>query len=139
MLYNKINKLLAEAMKSKNADKLYVLKMIKAKFLEFKTSKNFTQFSNTNEISILRKLEKSWEEELESFKSANRETSELERRLNILKSYLPKLPKEEDIIKEIKRSNFELIPKNFKNIINFVQIKYPVATGQMISKLINSA
>lgn len=139
MLYNKINKLLAEAMKSKNVDKLYVLKMIKAKFLEFKTSKNFTQFSNTNEISILRKLEKSWEEELESFKSANRETSELERRLNILKSYLPKLPKEEDIIKEIKRSNFELIPKNFKNIINFVQIKYPVATGQMISRLINSA
>ena len=43
MLHNEINKHIAAAMKSRDADRLYVLKMIKAKFLEFQTSKGFNE------------------------------------------------------------------------------------------------
>ena len=79
MLHNEINKHIAAAMKSRDADRLYVLKMIKAKFLEFQTSKGFNEadFNDAKEISIIQKMEKSWKEEAELFEQAGRDTSEL--------------------------------------------------------------
>ena len=58
MLHNEINRHIAEAMKAKDKNRLYVLKMIKAKFLEFQTSKGFKEedFNEAKEISILQKI-----------------------------------------------------------------------------------
>ena len=57
MLHNEINKHIAAAMKNRDADRLYVLKMIKAKFLEFQTSKGYNEadFNDAKEISIIQK------------------------------------------------------------------------------------
>ena len=77
MLHNEINKHIAAAMKSRDADRLYVLKMIKAKFLEFQTSKGYNEadFNDAKEISIIQKMEKSWKEEAELFAQASSHTS----------------------------------------------------------------
>ena len=107
MLHNEINKHIAAAMKSRDADRLYVLKMIKAKFLEFQTSKGYNEadFNDAKEISIIQKMEKSWKEEAELFEKAGRDTSELNNRLNILQEFLPKEPELADIVEMYKSQN----------------------------------
>ena len=140
MLRDNINKEIAAAMKAKDANKLYVLKMIKAKFLEFKTSKGFkeTDFTDAKEISIIQKMEKSWSDEINSFKTANRDTSEMEEKLNILKSYLPKEATIEEIKDAVFKSGFELKPQNMRNIMQYVQNIYPTATGKQIADIIKN-
>ena len=106
MLHTEINKHIAGAMKSHDADRLYVLKMIKAKFLEFQTSKGFKEedFNDAKEISIIQKMEKSWKEEAELFQQAGRDVSELKSRLAILQEFLPKEPELDDIVAMINAS-----------------------------------
>lgn len=140
MIHNEINKMLAAAMKERNADLLYVLKMIKAKFLEFQTSKGFKEedFTEAKEMSIIKKMEKSWDDELQTFKSAGRDVSELENRLNILRTFLPKEVSEEEIKQCMIDSGIELVLKNMRSIMTYVQEKYPSVTGKQISTIINS-
>ena len=140
MLRETINQKIKEAMKAKNQDSLYVLKMIKAKFLEFETSKGFKEedFNMVKEVSILQKMAKSWEDELDMFKQANRDTTELENRLNILKSFLPVEASDEDIKQVIVESGIEPCMKNMKQIMQVVQDKYPTANGKQISGIIKS-
>jgi uncharacterized protein YqeY len=136
MLHNEINKHIAAAMKSRDADRLYVLKMIKAKFLEFQTSKGFdeAQFNDAKEISIIQKMEKSWKEEAELFDKAGRDTSELKARLAILSDYLPKEPELNDIIDMVKDSGIEPQMKNMRAILAHVQAQCPAATGKLVSE-----
>ena len=123
-------------MKSRDADRLYVLKMIKAKFLEFQTSKGFVEadFNDAKEISIIQKMEKSWKEEAELFEQAGRDTSELKSRLNILQEFLPKEPELDDIIAMVKDSGIEPQMKNMRAILAHVQAQCPAATGKLVSE-----
>ena len=57
MLHNEINKHIAAAMKSHDADRLYVLKMIKAKFLEFQTSKGFKEEDFKELTKVVKEIE----------------------------------------------------------------------------------
>ena len=136
MLHNEINKHIASAMKSRDADRLYVLKMIKAKFLEFQTSKGFNEadFNDAKEISIIQKMEKSWKEEAELFEQAGRDTSELKSRLNILQEFLPKEPELDDIVAMIKASGIEPQMKNMRAILAHVQAQCPAASGKLVSQ-----
>jgi uncharacterized protein YqeY len=136
MLHNEINKHIAAAMKSHDADRLYVLKMIKAKFLEFQTSKGYNEadFNDAKEISIIQKMEKSWKEEAELFAQAGRDTSELSNRLNILQEFLPKEPELADIVAMIKESGIEPQMKNMRAILAHVQAQCPAASGKLVSE-----
>lgn len=136
MLHNEINKHIAAAMKSHDADRLYVLKMIKAKFLEFQTSKGFKEedFNDAKEISIIQKMEKSWKEEAELFDKAGRDTSELKNRLSILQEFLPKEPELNDIVAMIKESGIEPQMKNMRAILAHVQAQCPAASGKLVSE-----
>ena len=136
MLHNEINKHIAAAMKSRDADRLYVLKMIKAKFLEFQTSKGYNEadFNDAKEISIIQKMEKSWKEEAELFAQAGRDTSELNNRLNILQEFLPKEPELADIVEIIKASGIEPQMKNMRAILAYVQAQCPAASGKLVSE-----
>ena len=136
MLHNESNKHIAAAMKSRDADRLYVLKMIKAKFLEFQTSKGFNEadFNDAKEISIIQKMEKSWKEEAELFAQAGRDTSELSNRLNILQEFLPKEPELDDIVAMIKESGIEPQMKNMRAILAHVQAQCPAASGKLVSE-----
>ena len=136
MLHNEINKHIAAAMKNRDADRLYVLKMIKAKFLEFQTSKGYNEadFNDAKEISIIQKMEKSWKEEAELFDQAGRDTSELKNRLAILQEFLPKEPELGDIVAMIKDSGIEPQMKNMRAILAHVQAQCPAASGKLVSE-----
>ncbi len=136
MLHNEINKHIAAAMKNRDADRLYVLKMIKAKFLEFQTSKGYNEadFNDAKEISIIQKMEKSWKEEAELFNQAGRDTSELKNRLAILQEFLPKEPELGDIVAMIKDSGIEPQMKNMRAILTHVQAQCPAANGKLVSE-----
>lgn len=138
MLHNEINRHIAEAMKAKDKNRLYVLKMVKAKFLEFQTSKGFKEedFTEAKEISILQKMEKTWADELQSFRDAGRDVSELAEQVEILQSFLPKEPSAEDILAAIRESGFEPEMKNMRNILAFVQQRYAAASGKLVSDAI---
>ena len=136
MLHNEINKHIAAAMKNRDADRLYVLKMIKAKFLEFQTSKGYNEadFNDAKEISIIQKMEKSWKEEAELFEQAGRDVSELKNRLAILQEFLPKEPELGDIVAMIKDSGIEPQMKNMRAILAHVQAQCPAANGKLVSE-----
>lgn len=140
MLREQINKLIKEAMLAKETNKLYVMKMIKAEFLKFQTSKGYKEedFTDVKEISILQKMEKSWAEEIEMFKQAGRDTDILEDRLNILRSYLPKEVSDEEIKQIIVSSNAEVSPKNMKQLMGIVHTKFPQVSGKQISNVVKS-
>ena len=140
MLREQINKLIKEAMLAKETNKLYVMKMIKAEFLKFQTSKGYKEedFTEAKEISILQKMEKSWAEEADMFKKAGRDTSVLDERLSILRSYLPKEISNEEIRQIIVDSNAEVSPKNMRQLMGIVQAKYPQVSGKQISDVVKS-
>ena len=110
--------------------------MIKAKFLEFQTSKGYNEadFNDAKEISIIQKMEKSWKEEAELFAQAGRDTSELSNRLNILQEFLPKEPELADIVAMIKESGIEPQMKNMRAILAHVQAQCPAASGKLVSE-----
>ena len=136
MIHNEINKHIAGAMKGHDADRLYVLKMMKAKFLEFQTSKGFKEedFNDAKEISIIQKMEKSWKEEAELFEQAGRDVAQLKARLALLQEYLPKEPELDDIVAMIKASGIEPQMKNMRAILAHVQAQCPAATGKLVSQ-----
>lgn len=138
MLREQINKLIKDAMLAKETNKLYVMKMIKAEFLKFQTSKGYKEedFTDAKEISILQKMEKSWAEEIEMFKQASRDTDTLEERLNILRSYLPKEVSDEEIRQIIVSNNVEVSPKNMRQLMEIVRTKFPQASGKQISSVV---
>ena len=136
MIHTEINKHIASAMKGHDADRLYVLKMMKAKFLEFQTSKGFKEedFNDAKEISIIQKMEKSWKEEAELFEQAGRDVTQLKARLALLQEYLPKEPELDDIVAMIKASGIEPQMKNMRAILAHVQAQCPAATGKLVSQ-----
>ena len=127
MLHTEINHHIAQAMKAKDKNRLYVLKMIKAKFLEFQTSKGYKEedFNEAKEIAILQKMEKTWADELQSFRDAGRDVTELAEQVQILQGFLPK-------------AGFAPEMKNMRNILAFVQQRYPAASGKLVSDAIRS-
>ena len=138
MIRENVNKEIANAMKSKDANRLYVLKMIKAKFLEYKTGKGFKEsdFNDAKEISILMKMEKTWKDEIDMFINANRDVTELTERLNILQSFLPKIPSYKELKQAIIDSGYEPKPQNMKHIMSYVKDKYPAADGGKVIEII---
>lgn len=138
MLHIEINKHIAEAMKAKEKNRLYVLKMIKAKFLEFQTSKGFKEddFTDAKEIAILQKMEKTWADELKAFADAGRDVTELSEQVKILQCYLPKEPTMDEVVAAVKASGLTPELKNMKGILSFVQQQYAAATGKQVSDAI---
>lgn len=135
-----INTEIANAMKAHDKDLLYVLQWIKNAFINIRTAKGFNEsnFNDALEVKTLQKIEKEWVEELEAFKTAGRDVSEKEKRLNILRSFLPEQVSNEDIKNVICESGIEPIPKNTRSIMTYVQEKYPTATGKQISDVMKT-
>jgi uncharacterized protein YqeY len=119
-------------------DRLYVLRMIKAKELEFKTSKGYKEGDLTfsKECEILQKMLKTWNDEKDSLIKANRNTEEITHQINILKDFIPDPPTEMQIKEQIKLSKIEVNIKNTKLISNYIKEVYPSADNRLIVKCI---
>jgi hypothetical protein len=94
-----INAKIMEAMKSKNKAASETYKMLKAKILEFKTAKNAREYTDSEEINLIKKMIEERNNTAQIYKENNRPElaeSELEQ-ASILEGLLPALPTKEDI------------------------------------------
>ena len=140
MIREDLDKRIKDAMKSQDKDLLYVLKMIKASYSAFETSKGYKEsdFTDAKEVSLLQKMEKNWAEEVDTFKSAGRDTDELQKRLDILRGFLPEKPTAEEIRNMVLESGIEPEMKNMRQIMSFLQTKWSTITGGEVSQVIRN-
>ena len=137
-----IDQLIKESMLAKNEKRTAVLRLIKAKFMEFKTAKNAKPLDAAAEISILTKMVKDREESAKLYSEGGREglaQSELEE-AEIIREFLPKPVTEEELNHNIAIicGEIEPIKKNMGLIIKEVKAKYPQADGKALAKLVQN-
>ena len=141
MLYEKINELIAVAMKNKETDKVNVLRLIKNEMV--KKQKEGISLNEVIEANILLKMVAQREDAIKQFTLANRMdlVENEQNELNIIKEFAPKEVSEEDIINETKRiieTIGSVTMKDMKNILSEVQKKYPTANGKIVSQVVKS-
>ena len=99
MIKDNIDKMIMEAVKTKESVKASVYRLIKNEFLKYATAKNAKPLDETTEISILQKMVKQREESIEAYKKAGREdliVAEIAE-MNVIKELLPKVASKEDV------------------------------------------
>ena len=155
MLYDNINKLIAEALK-KYSDKsltseeknkaeirLSTLRLIKSKYMEFSTSadKGDKTITEAVEVNILRKMVAERKDDLGMFLAAGRtelvEKAKLE--IEIISEFLPEDVSEEKLIEafnDVLATGIEPIRKNMGMFIKAIKEKYPIADGKTISTIV---
>ena len=140
-MIDKIDNLIKESMLSKDDSRTSVLRLIKAKFLEFKTAKNAKPLDEVTEISILNKMIKDRNESAALYLENNRldlAQEELEE-AKIIREFVPPDVTEEELkgyINLIITNEIEPIKKNMGLIIKKVKEKYPQSDGKIVSKLV---
>ena len=139
MLYFELNRMILDAMRSKDNDRVNILRLIKNELV--RKEKDGVTINDSVEATVLNKMISQREDSIEQFTKANRmdlvekETIEL----NLLKEYAPKEITSDEIDSVINEiiSSFEeghiLSVKDTKIIMEGVKSKYPSANGKMIS------
>lgn len=143
MIYENIDKLIAEAMKEHNEVKLRTLRLIKTKFLEYKTSKGAKPIDETIEISLLRKMVSERQDSIEQYIAAGRNelASKEKEELNIIEEFLPAPITEESILEKFNSlldEGIEPIRKNMGIFIKRIKDSYPTADGKIVSTIVSS-
>lgn len=140
MLKERLSEEIKNAMKSGDKDRLNVFKMIKAEFQKVETAKGFNpeEFNEAKEIAILQKIQKVCTEERDFFKQAGRDTSERDRQLQILESFMPEKVNTEKLIEAIQESGEPIEMKSMGKILKYVQQKYPTVTGKEVSETLKT-
>lgn len=142
MLKDRIDSLIAEAMKSKEIEKVAVLRLIKTELV--KKEKEGKELTDLIEANVLMKMVSQREDSIDQFSKANRMdlVEKEQRELDILKLFAPKQVSDEDIISETEKviSNMggTVTMKDMKNILAEVQKLYPSANGKIISQVVKS-
>lgn len=149
MLKEKIDNLIKTALLNKKKADLKVLRLIKAEFQTFETTRDnngkVNILDDVQEINILRKLKKSWEEERDSFKVAGRDTSDSDCEIDILNALIPSEPNEEEYQSYVKDaiSNYMAgVPvderksmKHLGAIMKILKTANPLLDGRKISSI----
>lgn len=155
-----INKLVQQAMKSRNKTELRAYKNLKAEIQAFKTAKNAKPYDETAEISIIKKYCEKLEKSILSFSEANREdlVAEYTDELVVLKKLLPEPVNESEIYlfigsdeeyfsqftEEYLNEKGEILrgrqipKKEMGNAIKHLKSKFPQADGKLISTIVKS-
>lgn len=140
-----INKLISEAMKSRNLVELKAYKNIKAEIQILKTAKNAKPYDEAAELGMINKMCKRLSDGIEEFKAAGREdlVKEYQDELGVLKTLLPPAISEEDIENTIKEwmdindlSN-SIPKKSMGMVIKYVKMKLPTADGKTVSGMVS--
>ena len=155
-----IDKLIQQAMKSKNQDELRAYKNLKAEIQLLKTAKNAKPYDETAEIQLVSKMCKRLEEDIKGFSEAHREdlVTDYRDELEVLKKLLPEPVNESQIYSFLEKWCFEneyvetyldngkpcpmegyklQIPKKeMGNAIKYLKSKFPQADGKMISDIV---
>lgn len=142
MIYNSIDKLIAEAMKNHDNIRLSTLRLVKTKFLEYKTSKGAKPIDESIEINLLRKMVSEREDSVQIYLSAGRnELADKEmKEINIIKEFLPAEVTEEQIAEAFKKSladGIEPIKKNMGIFIRNIKTLLSTADGKTVSTYVS--
>jgi uncharacterized protein YqeY len=139
-----ISNLIITATKEKSKT-LGTYKLIKAEFLRWVKDNPDKNFNEAVEAKILKKMHTQRMESAELYEKAGRNSlAENEKfEAGIIEQFLPKEPSEEEITKEttsIIENEFKgnVTMKDMKRILSLVQIKYPGASGKIISNIVKS-
>ena len=120
-------------------------KLIKAEFLRWVKDNPAKNFNEAVEAKILKKMHTQRMESAELYEKAGRNSlAENEKfEASVIEQFLPKEPSEEEITKEttsIIENEFKgnVTMKDMKRILSLVQIKYPGASGKIVSNIVKS-
>lgn len=145
MIVDKLDSMIAEAMKTREMAKLEALRMIKATLV--KAKKDGIDLTEASEGKIIQKMVKQTEDAIEQFKKAGREdlvakeTTDLE----VIKQFAPVEVNDNDIIaatiaacKAYEENGVEINMAAMKTIMSKVQETYPTASGKIISQVVRN-
>lgn len=143
MIKDKLNTLIAEALKSKENYKLKVLRLIKSEYQKFETSGADKKLDDSNEIKILKKMQKQWKEELDILIKAGRDSNSLKEELEYLESFLPKEMTEAEQKSAAKHVIMKYLigfpleerqsMKHLGAIMKIMNKEYPMINGKIVS------
>lgn len=139
----KIDKLIAEAMKNKETNKVATLRLIKTKMLEFVTAKNAKPLDEAAELQILKKMATERKESIKIYEDNGRpELAEKEKNeLAVISEFLPKETTDEEInakIDELINNGKILEQKTMGLFIKEIKTAYPGADGSKVAQLVKS-
>lgn len=103
MLYDKINKTMLEAMKSKDKDTLSTIRLLKSAIDLYRINNKLNEITDEVVIEVASKQVKQHRESIEEFRKAGRDdlADNLEREIKIISEFLPEQLTKEEIEEEI--------------------------------------
>lgn len=130
MLSENLDKLIVEATKSAQYERLNVLRLIKAEFLKYKTAKVGNDLTEAIEGNIILKMISSREDSIKQFNEAGRKELSIkeENEIEILKEFAPKVASDSEIeeetknvILQLKEEKGEIKMSDMKQVLSKVQ------------------
>ena len=141
-----INKCIAEAMKSRDKERLDTLKLMKTELV--KVEKSGVTLDEAKEVSVFLKMIDQRKESIAQYiKGGRSDLAEWEQKeIDIIKQYIPEQPTDEEIEQYTRDSIKHYIEQNdadylismrdMKAILSMVQEKYPTANGKIVSNIL---
>lgn len=148
MIKDKIDSLIADAIKTKNSTKLTVLRNIKTEFTKFITSGSHKELTEEEEGKIIIKMINRSKDSINEYKKGNREdlVEEETEQIKILSEYAPKVLSEEEAEEIVKKAiddylstqqnDYKISMKDTKKIIELSKQKNMMIDGKIVSKVI---
>lgn len=141
-----INKYIAEAMKSRETERLGTLKLIKTELV--KAEKSGVALDDTKELKILLKMIEQRKDAIEQYtKGGRQDLAEIEKKeIDVISEFIPEQPTEEEIEKYADEvitkiitqndADWSLSMKDMGVVMGVVREKYPSANGKIVSKVL---
>ena len=147
MISNKIDEMIATAMKNHEKELLEVLKLVKCEFV--KATKDGVELNDVTETKILLKMCSQREDSIRQYVDGGREdlANAEKAELDVINSFLPKQATDEEIENFTRATissycltmdeGHKLSMRDMKPILTIVQEKYSNANGKLVSKVLN--
>ena len=146
-----IDNLIKTALLSDKRLDLKVLRLIKSEYQILSTTKdnkgNLNVLDNAQEVKILKKMQKQWKEEWQSFVNAHRTTEALElgAELSVLEALIPKeasVEEQKSLAKGVIEIYLKGLPiedrqsmRHLVAIMKIIRTEYPAIDGKLVSEV----
>ena len=136
-----VNAKIMEAMKAHDKVASETYKLLKAKILEFKTAKNAKEYTEAEEINLIKKMIEERKNTAQIYRDNNRpELAEAEMaQVEILETLMPKLPTKEDVELYLQNNYPEGIDKKSMGVvIKEIKEKLLGVDGKLVASCVAS-
>ncbi|TFJ94075.1 GatB/YqeY domain-containing protein [Lentibacillus salicampi] len=138
-LVEQLNQDMKQAMKSKEKDKLAVIRMLKASLQNESIKLGNKNLSEDEELSVLSRELKQRKDSLQEFKSAGRDdlVDKLEMEIDVVQVYMPQQLTEEELEKIVKDTIKEVNASSKQDMGNVMSTLMPKVKGQADGAQVN--